>query len=72
MDTIFKKGDKAWLRKFSENNGITFTQLRTEIFPNSNKRTLEDLWQMRHAAIGAYADALIWYAKAKRKNWVEA
>jgi len=42
--------------------------LRNEIFPNSNKRTLEDLWQKRHAVIGVYADALIWYAQAKRKN----
>jgi len=32
-------------------------------------KTLEHLWQKRHAANGGLADALIWYAKAKNFKW---
>jgi hypothetical protein len=66
---FFMEKDKNWFRNFAEKNGITFKQLRTEIFPHANVRTLESLWQKRSAAHGAYADALIWYAQAKRKKW---
>jgi len=65
----FKSGDKKWLRNFAESHGITFKQLATEIFPNTPIPTLQGLWQRRHAAGSSYADALLWYAKAKRKNW---
>ena len=65
----FRRGDKKWLREFSEKNGITFKQLKTVIFPTTSARTLESLWQMRRAANSTYADALIWYAKAINKEW---
>ncbi len=68
----FKDGEKNWFRDFAEENKITFKELTTTIFPNTKPRTLQNLWQKRTAANGCYADALIWYAKAKRKNWIEA
>jgi hypothetical protein len=69
MSTLFRQGDKTWFREFADQNGITFKKLRTEIFPHMPPKTLEHLWQKRHAANGGLADALYWYAKAKRKKW---
>ncbi|MEN8220324.1 MAG: hypothetical protein ABFS56_29040 [Pseudomonadota bacterium] len=61
--------DKEWLREFADKNGITFKQLATEICPNTPEQTLRGLWKKRYAASGIYADALYWYAQAKRKKW---
>jgi len=63
------RNDKTWFRKFLQANGITTEKQMAEIFPNTPTGTLHGLWIGRHAATGAYADALLWYAKAKRKNW---
>jgi hypothetical protein len=66
---FFRHGDKNWLREFADKNGITFKDFSTKICPNVPEHTLRGLWQKRHVASGAYADAIYWYAKAKRKNW---
>jgi len=68
-DQWFKKGDREWFRKFADDHGITFQQLKTEIFATTNVRTLESLWAGRHPAGGTYADVFIWYARAKAKEW---
>jgi len=67
----FEQGNKMWFREFADKHGITFNKLKTEIFPHTKVRTLEKLWQRQNAAHGAYADVLIWYAKAKHKDWTE-
>jgi hypothetical protein len=65
----FKEGEKNWFRVFSEQNDIPFKDLTNKIFPNTSARRLQNLWQNRCAANGAYADALIWYSQANRNNW---
>jgi hypothetical protein len=65
----YKAGDKAWLRNFADKHGITFKDLSTKICPHVPENTLRGLWQKKYVAGGSYADALYWYAKAKRKKW---
>lgn len=65
----FEQGNKSWFRDFADSHGITFSELKKEIFPHTKPRTLEKLWQKQNAAHGCYADVLVWYSQAKRKSW---
>jgi hypothetical protein len=49
--------------------GLHLKNCELKFFPHMPPKTLEHLWQKRHAANGGLADALYWYAKAKRKKW---
>lgn len=57
---------KDWFKDYLVVNGISFIELKNDIFPHSSPRTLEKLWQKGNRAPGGYADALMWFERYKK------